>query len=209
MKLFITGTDTDIGKTYISVGLLKYFNRQGLSTLGIKPLATGAKFYHQQLMNDDAIALQHASTIKLNYETINPIAFEPAIAPHIAAKHAEYSLGVNLLLEKCRMAFECSAEVCIVEGVGGWRAPLNDKETMADFVKQSQLHVLLVVGIRLGCLNHAILTYEAIKRDGVTMLGWIANCIDPNMLAIQENIDTLKKWLPIPCWAVVNYTAEL
>lgn len=205
LKLFITGTDTGVGKTHISIGLLNHFNQHGLSTLGIKPIATACT----ALRNADAFALQRVSSIKLNYQQINPIAFAPAIAPHIAAAQVNYPLSVRTLLNKCHLALTYPADVCVVEGVGGWRVPLNEYETMADFVKQSSLKVVLVVGMRLGCLNHAILTYEAMQHDQVSILGWIANCIDPHMLALNENIATLQKWFPMPCWAIINYAENL
>ena len=205
LKLFIAGTDTDIGKTYISVGLLKLFNNQGLTTIGIKPVASGCEYKNGKLYNADAMLLQEASSRKLPYENINPITFEPAIAPHIAADYAEYQLSVDDIITKTNAALTYDAGVHIVEGVGGWLVPLNNQETMADFVAALNLPVILVIGMRLGCLNHAILTYNAIRQNKINLLGWIANCLDPNMSALTENIDTLREWLNVPCLGVVEY----
>ncbi len=205
MKLFIAGTDTDIGKTYISVGLLKAFNDQGLATIGIKPVASGCEYNNGKLYNADAILLQEVSSIQLPYEIINPITFEPAIAPHIAADYAEYQLNVDDIITKTNTALTCDADVHILEGIGGWLVPLNNQETMADFVVAMNLPVILVVGMRLGCLNHAILTYNAIQQNKVNLLGWIANCLDPEMSALAENIVTLREWFDVPCLGVVEY----
>jgi len=208
MKIFITGTDTNIGKTYISVGILQAFGALKLSTLGIKPLASCCKIINNKLYNEDALALKHASTLKLPYHKINPIAFAPAIAPNIAAEQINYHLNLDTLNKKTIYAREYPADLCLMEGVGGWNVPLNNKETMADFVKTNNLPVILVVGIKLGCLNHALLTYQAIKNSQVPCIGWVANCIDPNMLFCQENITTLKTWLKIPLLATVGYQQD-
>lgn len=205
IKLFIAGTNTDVGKTYISIGLLKAFNDQGLTTLGVKPVASGCERKKGKLYNADAMLLQAVSSVQIPYENISPITFEPAIAPNIAAGHAEYRLSVNNIMAKTKTALACTADVHIIEGIGGWLVPLNNRETMADFVAIMNLPVILVVGMRLGCLNHAILTCKAIQQYGLNLCGWIANCIDPNMLAIAENIATLREWLNVPCLGVVKY----
>lgn len=205
MKLFIAGTDTDVGKTYISVGLLKAFNDLGLATIGVKPVASGCEYENGKLYNADAMLLHQASSIKLPYENINPITFEPAIAPHIAADCAEYQLSVDDIMTKTNTALTCDAGVHIVEGIGGWLVPLNNQETMADFVAAMNLPVILVVGMRLGCLNHAILTYNAIRQNNLHLLGWVANCLDPGIPALVENIATLQKWLDVSCLGVVEY----
>lgn len=204
-KLFITGTDTDIGKTYIAVGILNAFKKNKYSTLGIKPLASGCIRNNGAMQNPDALSLQQASSILLHYHQINPFAFEPAIAPNIAAAQVNREITVQELKQKTQYALQHPADVCLVEGVGGWYVPLNSSETMADYVKITGLTALLVVGIRLGCINHALLTYKAIQQDNVPIIGWIANCIDPKMNYRQENINTLKERLPIPCLGVVEY----
>ena len=205
IKFFIAGTDTNIGKTYISVGLLKAFNQQGLSTLGIKPIASGCFMRNHQLYNEDALALQEASSIKLDYQAINPFAFEPPIAPHIAAQQINCELNLQTLADRIQPTLSQPADICIIEGVGGWYVPLNTRETMADFVIQHSLPVILVIGIRLGCINHGLLTCKAIERDGIDIAGWIANCLQPDMLFCQENIDTLRNWLRVPFIGAVNY----
>lgn len=208
MKLFITGTDTDIGKTYISIGLLKTFAKQGKTTLGMKPIASGCTQTKQGLRNEDAVALQQASTVKLNYEQINPFAFETPIAPHLAAAKEGAEINLNQLAQACQEFLQQPADVHIIEGAGGWRVPLNQHETWSDLIKLLPVKIILVVGMRLGCINHALLTYEAIKKDGCNIIAWIANCIDPQMPALKENIQTLKDKLPIPLLEVVPYEAE-
>ncbi|MDO8953855.1 MAG: dethiobiotin synthase [Gammaproteobacteria bacterium] len=203
-KIFIAGSDTGIGKTYISCQLLRFWNQQGLSTIGIKPLATGCDPY-----NEDALMLQAAASISLPYEIINPTALVPPIAPHIAAAEAGIILSARSLAKDCEPAFSVSADIQIVEGVGGWLVPLNNQETMADFVMTINAKVILVVGITLGCINHALLSYRAMQESTCEILGWIANCIDPEMLKAQENIEALKSLLPIPCLAIVGFNETL
>lgn len=205
MKLFVAGTDTAVGKTYISVGLLNSFRRLGLSTLGIKPVSSGCVMRDNTFYNDDALALQEASSIKLPYHCINPFAFEPPIAPHIAAKQKNIELNLQRLKEGCRYAMTVGSDVCLIEGVGGWLTPLNNSETMADFVVENELKVILVIGVKLGCLNHSLLTYEAMARQKVNVIGWIGNCVDPKMEFRDENILALQEWLLVPCLGVVDY----
>lgn len=208
LKLFITGTDTDVGKTYVSVGLLNAFNRLGYSTLGIKPVASGCFQKQNKLHSHDALALQQASTIKLCYEQINPFAFKPPIAPNIAAHKEERALNVALLNQKTQYAREYAANICLIEGVGGWHVPLNEHETMADFVSSNQFKVILVTGIHLGCINHSILTLKAIQQDNIHAVGWIANCLENKIAYRYEIISTLQKWLPIPYLGCINYQCK-
>jgi len=208
LKLFITGTDTDIGKTYIATALLRGFAKLGFSTLGIKPIASGCEMDNGRLYNADALALQQASSIKLPYELINPIALQPAIAPHVAAEWAQIALTSAWLQDLCLPALNYPADICVVEGAGGWLAPLNQQETLADFAVALQLNVVLVVGMRLGCLNHTLLTYHALQQAKIKVVGWIANCITPNMPAQHESITTLQNWLAVPCLGVVPYQTD-
>lgn len=208
MKLFITGTDTEIGKTYISVGILKAYNKIGLSTIGLKPIASGCIKNGKSYINEDTSALQNASSIKLATEAISPFMFEPAIAPHIAAKLINQELTLAKLHAKMQPTLLTPTDVWVIEGFGGWHAPLNHRETMADFVVQQQCKVILVVGIRIGCINHSLLTYKAMQRDGAKVIGWVANCIDPNMLYGEENISTLTNMLPFPCLGIIRYGEE-
>ena len=175
------------------------------STLGIKPIASGCIKKNGQLQSEDAWALQQNSSILLHYHQINPIAFEPPISPNIAAREANRILTVQELKQKTQYALQFSADICLVEGVGGWYVPLNHQETMADYVKATGLRALLVVGVRLGCLNHTLLTYQAILQDQVPIVGWIANCIDPHMSHVEENLNTLREFLPIPCLGVIGF----
>src|SRR5690606_27505056 len=187
---FITGTDTGVGKTLITAGLLLAAKSRGLSTAALKPVAAGCEVTEAGLRNEDALLLQSVITQDLAYEQINPIALQPAIAPHIAAQQAKRILSVDRLSGFCRGVLN-SADVTLVEGAGGWRVPLNPAETLADLARVLQLPVILVVGIRLGCINHALLTVEAIARDGLQLVGWVANLIDPEMSNQQENIARL------------------
>ncbi len=196
VKYFVTGTDTNVGKTYISVYLLHMFNAQGYSTLGIKPLAAGG---------DDAAQLLQASSIKLPIERINPFSFSEPVAPHIAAKKMGVRLSVDELITRTQYALDYPADVHIVEGVGGFCVPLNKTETMADYVSRCNLPVILVVGMRLGCLNHTLLTCEAIKKAKVELVGWIANCSTPASSEVGEMVATLLDWIPAPCLAFVGY----
>ena len=201
---FVTGTDTDSGKTLVSTALLTAFNREAARTgaahlsLGVKPVASGCETTEQGLRNSDALKLMSASSLKLSYEQVNPISFEPAIAPHIAAKQ----LGVNLSPEAIlatldRQAF-AQADFCLIEGAGGWRLPLGDGRYLSELVQQLNLPVILIVGMKLGCLNHALLTQEAIIADGLTVAGWVANCVDPNMSVFDENLASLKEMMTSP-----------
>ncbi len=204
---FITGTDTNVGKTFISVALLLAAKNSGLTTAALKPIAAGCEKTTAGLRNDDALILQSVITQTLSYEQINPIALEAAIAPHLAAQQEKRTLSVDRLAGFCRGVLS-SADFTIVEGAGGWRVPVNPRETMADLAKNLQLPVILVVGMRLGCLNHALLTFETIVRDGLPVAGWIANCVDADMPALQENIDSLLARLPVPCLAVVPFLSQ-
>ena len=204
---FVTGTDTDVGKTLITAGLLVAAKNLGLTTAALKPLAAGCEKTEQGLRNSDALILQSAMTESFIYEQINPIALQAAIAPHIAAQQEKRSISADRLSGFCRGSLRM-ADLTLIEGAGGWRVPINPRETMADVAKHLQLPVILVVGMRLGCLNHALLTFEAIVRDGLPVAGWVANCVDADMPVLQENIDSLRQRLPVPCLGVVPFLAE-
>lgn len=204
---FITGTDTDAGKTLVTTGLLVAAKNLGLSTAALKPVAAGCEQTANGLRNSDALQLQAAMTTQFVYEQINPVALQAAIAPHIAAQQEKRSLSADRLTGFCRSVLN-QADVTLVEGAGGWRVPINPRETMADLAKNLQLPVILVVGMRLGCLSHALLSFEAIARDGLQIAGWVANCIDGDMPVLAENIDSLRVRLPVPCLGVVPHLAE-
>ena len=207
-KFFIAGTDTDAGKTLVASALLTAANQQGLSTAGIKPIAAGCEQTAEGLRNSDALNIQKAMSIDLPYEQVNPVAFLPAIAPHIAAEQAGKRLRVDQLLGFCRGVFMQRSDFLVVEGAGGWRVPLNRVETMADLAKGLNVPVILVVGMKLGCINHCLLTVEAIHRDGLPIAGWVANQIDPDMSCYTENVETLKSLLPIPCIGEIPFLEQ-
>jgi dethiobiotin synthetase len=204
---FITGTDTNVGKTLIAAGLLMAAKNKSLTTAALKPVAAGCENTNEGLRNSDALLLQSVITQPLLYDQINPYALEAAIAPHIAAQQEKRSLSVDRLSGFCRGVLG-SADFTLLEGAGGWRVPINPRETLADLAKNLQLPVILVVGIRLGCINHALLTFEAIVRDGVPVAGWVANCVDADMPVLQENIDSLRARLPVPCLGVVPFLVD-
>lgn len=207
-KYFVTGTDTGIGKTYISVGLLNAINHLGYTTIGMKPLASGAFGINHHLYNQDALDLKEASSIQLDYQYINPFVFAAPVAPHLAAAKAGTSLSLQEIILKSQHALDYACDIHLVEGVGGWVIPFNDHETMIDFVSHYQMNVILVVGIRLGCINHAMLTYQAIKHAHLPIAGWVANCFDHYELQQIEPHDiiaTLQNWLDIPYLGMVPY----
>lgn len=207
--LFITGTDTDIGKTHVSLGLLAGLNSQGYSTVGIKPLASGCVQTPQGWQNNDALQLQNQASIRLPYTRVNPIRFNEPIAPHIAAEKNNSSLSVSQLYTACQPALEIETDYLLVEGVGGWLMPLNTHETMADLAKEFNFPLILVVGMRLGCLNHAILTTESILSCRLHLLGWVANQIDPGMDYVAENILMLQKRITAPLLGIIPYQANM
>ena len=206
---FLTGTDTSIGKTTVACALLQAANQQGLSSLGIKPIASGCEQTDEGLRNSDALLLQQYSSLKLPYQEVNPIALLEPLSPHLAAKKAGRRLTMNQLVGYTRATLTHRPQFCVVEGAGGWRVPINDREMLSALPKELNLPVILVVGMRLGCLNHAVLTAEAIIKDGLRLVGWVANTIDPTMAAFDENLATLKQILPAPCLGVLPYDAEL
>jgi dethiobiotin synthetase len=207
-KIFITGTDTNVGKTYIAAGFIRKLNQHNIPTLGIKPVASGCELTENGLRNADALLLQSAGYKELDYIAVNPIALQPAIAPHIAAEQAGIELSVNKLLEVCQPTFMQAAEIIIIEGAGGWLVPLNTKETLADFVTALDLEVIFVVGMRLGCINHALLMWQVLQKNQVKVLGWIANFIDPEMHAARENLATLKTFISAPCLGEIHFQTK-
>ncbi|PYY84382.1 dethiobiotin synthase [Pseudomonas sp. TKO26] len=196
---FITGTDTDVGKTTIAAGLLHAARLAGLSTAAGKPVASGCDLGPKGLRNADALALLAQSSLPLSYEEVNPFAFEPAIAPHLAAREAGVALTVQSLLMPMRELLAKGADFTLIEGAGGWRVPLADQDNLSDLAMALGLPVILVVGVRLGCINHALLSAEAIAQDGLQLAGWVANIIEPKTSRLEENLATLAERLPAPC----------
>ena len=202
-KIFVTGTDTEIGKTFISCGIIRALAGKNLKVAGLKPIASGAEPEQGVLKNDDAMQLQQASNMTLSYKEINPLCFEPAIAPHIAADLSGQPLNVSELVEKVIVPHD--AEKVLIEGAGGWLTPLNQKETYADWVEQQGFDVVLVVGMKLGCLNHAMLTVRDIERRGLKLVGWVANFAQGSMNMAEDNLHWLKQNISAPCLGIVPH----
>lgn len=202
---FVTGTDTEVGKTVIAAALLRLARQHGLRCAALKPVAAGCSRENGRLVNDDALQLIAASGTDLDYPTVNPVALEPAIAPHIAAEQAGIELSAAKLSAHCHAALARDIDFAIVEGAGGWFVPLNPTETLADVCLDLGARPILVVGMKLGCLNHALLTADAIAKAGVEMAGWVANCQEPEMPVFEENVATLRERLSAPCLGVVPH----
>lgn len=195
--LFVAGTDTGIGKTHGAQTLVHAFREKGERVVGMKPVASGSARTPDGLRNQDALDLQQASWPRPEYERVNPLALEEAVSPHLAA----FREGVSVDWEPLDEAFDALArtyERVVVEGVGGWMVPLSDDKSMEHIPQRWKLPVVLVVGIRLGCISHARLTARAIEADGCRLAGWIANIIEPEMHLIDENVDTLRRHIAAP-----------
>ena len=202
---FITGTDTDAGKTFASCKILSAAKALGMSTAAIKPVAAGVNKSAQGMQNDDVIALAEQCSLPLAFSDINPVCFSDPIAPHIAAAKEGVNLQADNIALQCQKVIEMNADLTLVEGAGGWKVPLSNTETMADIAKILQLPVILIVGMRLGCLNHALLSAQSILADGVHLAGWIANQLDPDMPVYQENLSTLISLMPAPMLAEIPW----
>lgn len=208
-SIFVAGTDTDAGKTYVSCALLQRFASMGLTTFAMKPIASGANISQEGIyVNADALALQKKMTVHAHYHQINPIALPLAVAPHIAAAELDYEITQHQLVHSIMQGQAFTADVMLVEGIGGWHVPINLNHTMADVVVSLSMPVILVVGMRLGCLNHALLTVEVIKSKRVNLMGWIANVIDPTMHFINANIKTLMQIIRAPYLGIVEYNGD-
>ena len=192
---FVTGTETEVGKTAVSCAILRAAASAGLSTAAVKPVAAGCDEHGH---NEDALQLIECMTAELDYEQVNPVALAPAIAPHIAAAQAGKVLQSSRLAGLCRGVMMSGHDLVLIEGAGGWRVPLSPRETLADLARELGVGVILVVGMRLGCINHALLTAEAVRRDGLTLAGWVANEPGETMSCYLENLDTLRRLLPAP-----------
>lgn len=200
---FITGTDTEIGKTFTSCALLAGLRQQGFSAIGMKPIAAGTDIIHGERINEDVSQLKAASDPAAP-ELINPYLFDEPIAPHIAAEKACIEINLDHILH-CYQQLAQQFEVVIVEGVGGFCVPLGKHQDTAHLAQALNLPVILVVGMRLGCINHALLTVEAIRARGLTLHGWIANTIDPAMRCFEENLEALRERIPAPLLAVLPH----
>lgn len=204
-SLFVTATDTDAGKTFVSTMLLQGLKQKNIVSVGLKPIAAGAVAQNE---NSDALLLLGASGIALPYKEVNPQCFTEAVAPHLAAQRSQQPIDETQLTAWLKKQQQLPVSQLIIEGAGGWLLPLNEKRYLSDWVTEQQLPVLLVVGMKLGCLNHAMLTVREIARSGLPLAGWVANCIDPDMALLDENIADLQLRIPAPCWGVIPYAPD-
>lgn len=205
---FITGTDTGVGKTWVTLGLLNALAAVGYHMAAMKPVASGVIETPEGLGNEDALLLQQQASVTLAYNVVNPYLFVPPIAPHLAAQRA----GRRIEIAHIKNLFDeiaAQADCVVVEGAGGWCVPLNEHETIADLAVALGLPVVLVVGMRLGCLNHALLTCESIARYGVSLAGWVANTITPEFAELEENIAALSERISAPLLGVLPHLPAL
>lgn len=202
---FITGTDTEIGKTHSTCALLHAARAQGFTALGMKPVAAGAELVDGEQVNEDVAALRAASSFDPGLALLNPWCLASPVAPHIAAEEEGVRITPGPIVDALAVLRE-RADVVLVEGVGGFRVPLADDYDTADLAVDLALPVVLVVGLRLGCINHALLTVEAIERRGLRLAGWVGNCIDPKMLRATQNIDSLRARIPAPLLGVLPWS---
>ena len=203
---FITGTDTGVGKTLVACALLHAFAARGLRVAGMKPVAAGAALMDGVWVNEDVLQLIAASNVHAPRDVINPYCFATPIAPHIAAGLEKTPIKNSVLREKYQR-LSALAEIVVIEGAGGFCVPLNDDETSADLARALALPVVLVAGMRLGCLNHALLTAEAIRARGLTLAGWVANHIDASMMHADANVAALQARLSAPLIARIAFNA--
>ena len=204
---FVTGTDTGVGKTRVAAVLCHALAARGMRVAAMKPVASGCTRTPEGLRNADALTLLAAMNVRARYSDVNPYAFAPAIAPHIAAHEAGVDIDFAVLdraFERLRM----QSQALIVEGAGGWLAPLDATRGFADLAAHWQMDVVLVVGLRLGCLNHALLTVESIERRGSRLRGWVANCIDPAFERLTANISSLKQRISAPCLGFFSFEPQ-
>ncbi len=210
-EFFITATDTDAGKTFCAVALMTALAAQGHKVAGFKPIAAGAKVTAQGMFNQDAVKLNLAANVDLTYEQVNPICFEPPIAPHIAAAEANrpiHKQALNIALNQLRQKQD-DIDHLVIEGAGGWLLPINEVESLADWVESQQLNVILVVSMKLGCLNHAMLTYQNILSRGLRIAGWLINETQADMPYLAENVAYLMDAIDAPLLGHVPYIPVL
>lgn len=203
---FITGTDTEIGKTRTTLILMQSLQARGMQVAGMKPVATGCERQAGGLRNADALALMHQASSPQPYAMINPYAFLPPIAPHLAAQDAGRVIDFAVVI-KAYDALAGDNDIVLVEGIGGWRVPMGGGRTLADLVRALRLPVILVAGLRLGCISHALLTAEAIQADGLPLAGWVANRVDPSYAEACGTIETLIAAIPAPYLGSIPFMA--
>ena len=204
---FITGTDTGVGKSFVTCALLFTLKAQGIAAIGMKPIAAGGEMTPEGLNNADVEALHLASGVKLQREDLNCYLLSEPIAPHIAAANEDIDIDLDVIRQRFDQLAEL-ADVVLVEGVGGFIVPLGDSINTADLAQDLDLPVILVVGMRLGCLNHALLTQEAILARGLTLAGWVANQIDPHMAELDANIEALEERIRAPLLGVIEWQRQ-
>ncbi|MGM3190529.1 dethiobiotin synthase [Dickeya dadantii subsp. dieffenbachiae] len=203
-RWFVTGTDTDVGKTVASVALLQAARQAGYRTAGYKPVASGCEVTPQGIRNGDALQLQANSSVTLPYDAVNPLAFLEPTSPHIVSAVEKRPIAFSTLSDGLR-ALERQADWVLVEGAGGWFTPLSERHTFADWVREETLPVILVVGVKLGCINHAILTAQAVRQAGLRLAGWIANVVQPPGRRHQAYLQTLQQRIPAPMLGEIPY----
>ncbi|MGH8161659.1 MAG: dethiobiotin synthase [Gammaproteobacteria bacterium] len=202
---FVTGTDTEVGKTVVSAGIVAVLVARGLRVAAMKPVASGSERTPEGLRNGDALHLIGAANVANDYETVNPYCFEPPIAPHLAAEEMGVAIEPAVILHAAE-TLAANADALVVEGVGGWQVPLAEGFGVPDLARRVALPVVLVVGFRLGCINHARLSVESICADGLRLVGWVGNDVDREpMLRREENVATLRRLLPVPCLGIVPH----
>lgn len=201
--IFITGTDTGVGKTWFTVALMEALKAQGHRVVGMKPIASGATLVEGQLINEDAQLIMEHSSVPVSYGLINPVVFEPPVAPHIAAQQKKQLISLDHIIDSYNQ-LSSSADLVVVEGVGGWRVPISNDAYLVDIVRSLNLPVIMVVGIRLGCINHAILTAESIRADGINLCGWASSQLEKEVSSL-EIIETLTERLACPHIANLPY----
>jgi len=204
LEIFVTATDTDAGKTYVATLLVQALVNQGKRVAVYKPISAGCMQVNSILVNEDAQLLKSVANCQQSITDINPIAFEPAIAPHIAAQECQKDIDLEEINDHYQKVKELKSDVIVTEGAGGWRLPLGKGKFLSEFVQQNKQKVVLVVNMKLGCLNHAILTYQSIISDGLDCIAWVANGAEP-MPYLQENIEELNNLLPIPQLACLSF----
>ncbi|WP_194435324.1 dethiobiotin synthase [Vibrio fluminensis] len=205
---FIAGTDTDVGKTVASKAILNALKERGLNTIGYKPVAAGSEKTEQGMRNSDALYLQAAATVEVAYDDVNPYALELPASPHIAAKREDVVIDYDVLSDKLSQHKQ-NSDIVLVEGAGGWRVPVSDTDCLSSWVQREDLPVVLVVGIKLGCLSHALLTLDAIKADGLKVAGWVANRINPGTEHYAEIIEMLEQKIDAPKIGEIPYVPSV
>ena len=199
---FITGTDTGIGKTFVTCGLLSFLKLKNLKVVGLKPISAGVQIFNKQKLNEDVFLLKKYSNIELDYRDINYYSFDKPVSPHIVTTQENCPINFDLIRDNIKK-IQTKVDIILIEGAGGYEVPIDVERRMSDLITYIDVPVILVIGVRLGCLNHTLLTYEAIKAKHNKIFGWIANIIEEDMLCVDENINYLKESISEPCLGVV------